>query len=61
VSVLPPVRRRLVLVTCCLSLFIASLDNTVLQIALPSLQREFAAPLSGPQWTVDSYTLVLVP
>jgi len=55
------VRRRLVLVTCCLSLFIASLDNTVLQIALPSLQREFAAPLSGPQWTVDSYTLVLVP
>ncbi|GAA4554260.1 MFS transporter [Amycolatopsis samaneae] len=56
---LPVRRRRLVLGTCCLSLFIASLDNTVLQIALPSLRRELAAPLSGLQWTIDAYTLVL--
>ncbi|GLZ11654.1 MFS transporter [Actinomadura sp. NBRC 104425] len=47
------------LATCCMSLFIVSLDNTVLQIALPSLQRELEASLSGLQWTIDAYTLVL--
>ncbi|MFB7493194.1 MFS transporter [Streptomyces sp. NPDC056161] len=52
-------RRQLVLAICCLSLFIVSLDNTVLQIALPTLQRDLRAPLSGLQWTIDAYTLVL--
>jgi EmrB/QacA subfamily drug resistance transporter len=49
----------LVLAICCLSLLIVSLDNTVLNVALPSMQREFHAPVSGMQWTIDAYTLVL--
>jgi EmrB/QacA subfamily drug resistance transporter len=52
-------RRLLVLAICCMSLLIVSLDNTVLNVALPSLQRDLHADTSGLQWTIDAYTLVL--
>ncbi|MGW2744856.1 MFS transporter [Streptomyces sp. NPDC001450] len=52
-------RRLLILAICCMSLLIVSLDNTVLNVALPSLQRDLDAPTSGLQWTIDAYTLVL--
>ncbi|MFB6435949.1 MFS transporter [Streptomyces sp. NPDC056411] len=52
-------RRLLVLAICCMSLLIVSLDNTVLNVALPSMQRELGASVSGMQWTIDAYTLVL--
>ncbi|MER6468765.1 MFS transporter [Streptomyces collinus] len=52
-------RRMLVLAICCMSLLIVSLDNTVLNVALPSMQRELRAETSGLQWTIDAYTLVL--
>ena len=52
-------RRMLVLAICCMSLLIVSLDNTVLNVALPALQREFHASTSGLQWAIDAYTLVL--
>src|SRR5436305_7047759 len=52
-------RRFLVLAICCLSLLIVSLDNTVLNVALPSMQHELGASISGMQWTIDAYTLVL--
>ncbi|MFJ2176142.1 MFS transporter [Streptomyces sp. NPDC087851] len=56
---LSPRRKTLVLAVCCLSLLIVSLDNTVLNVALPSMQRELHASVSGMQWTIDAYTLVL--
>lgn len=52
-------RRVLVLAICCMSLLIVSLDNTVLNVALPTMQRELHASVSGLQWTIDAYTLVL--
>lgn len=52
-------RRMLVLAICCMSLLIVSLDNTVLNVALPSMQRDLHATTSGLQWTIDAYTLVL--
>ncbi|MET9529445.1 MFS transporter [Streptomyces sp. NPDC006649] len=52
-------RRMLVLAICCMSLLIVSLDNTVLNVALPSMQKELRASVSGLQWTIDAYTLVL--
>ncbi len=58
-SELSPRRRVLVLAICCMSLLIVSLDNTVLNVALPSMQREFHASTSGLQWSIDAYTLVL--
>ncbi|MEV7283873.1 MFS transporter [Streptomyces sp. NPDC093252] len=52
-------RRMLVLAICCMSLLIVSMDNTVLNIALPSMQRDLHATTSDLQWTIDAYTLVL--
>ncbi|MCX5378445.1 MFS transporter [Streptomyces sp. NBC_00091] len=49
----------LILAICCMSLLIVSLDNTVLNVALPSMRREFDASVSGMQWTIDAYTLVI--
>ena len=52
-------RRMLVLAICCMSLLIVSLDNTVLNVALPSIQKDLHASVAGLQWTIDAYTLVL--
>ncbi|MFH8343783.1 MFS transporter [Streptomyces sp. NPDC018045] len=52
-------RRLLVLAICCMSLLIVSLDNTVLNVALPSMQKDLDTSVSGMQWTIDAYTLVL--
>src|ERR1035438_9957663 len=52
-------RRMLILAICCMSLLIVGLDVTIVNIALPSIQRELHAPVSGLQWTIDAYTLVL--
>jgi EmrB/QacA subfamily drug resistance transporter len=41
-----------------LSLVIIGLDNTILNVALPTLQDEFHASASKLQWMVDSYLLV---
>ena len=52
-------RRYLVLAICCMSLFIVGLDATIVNVALPDIGRTFRAPVSGLQWTIDAYTLVL--
>ncbi|MFE6098790.1 MFS transporter [Streptomyces laurentii] len=52
-------RKLVVLAICCMSLLIVSLDNTALNVALPSMRREFGASVAGMQWTVDAYALVL--
>ncbi|MFB7173190.1 MFS transporter [Streptomyces sp. NPDC056254] len=52
-------QRTIVLAICCMSLLIVSLDNTVLNVALPSMRRELDASVAGLQWTIDAYTLVL--
>ena len=46
------------LVICCCALFMVSLDNTILNSALPVMQHSLRAPVSGLQWTVDAYILV---
>jgi len=52
-------RRYLVLAICCSSLFIVGLDATIVNIALPAIQHDLHAPVSGLQWTIDAYTLVV--
>ncbi len=42
-----------------MSLFIVSMDSTVVNVALPSIGRELHSTISGLQWTIDAYTLVL--
>jgi EmrB/QacA subfamily drug resistance transporter len=51
--------RRVILLTCSLSLFIVSLDTSIVNVALPSIARNFHAQLDGLQWVVDAYILVL--
>jgi EmrB/QacA subfamily drug resistance transporter len=52
-------RRWGVLAICCCSLLLVSMDNTIVNVALPSIRRDLHASLSGLQWTIDAYTLVL--
>jgi EmrB/QacA subfamily drug resistance transporter len=54
-----PVRRRLVLAVCCLSVCMTGIDITIVNVALPSIAASLHAPLSSLQWTVDAYTLVI--
>jgi len=41
----------------CFALFMIMLDNTVVNVALPSIQRDLSASISGLEWTVNGYTL----
>jgi EmrB/QacA subfamily drug resistance transporter len=53
-------RRRIgVLLICSMSLLIVGLDVTIVNIALPSIGKDLHASVSGLQWTIDAYTLVL--
>ncbi|MBN1563732.1 MAG: MFS transporter [Anaerolineae bacterium] len=42
----------------CVSLLVISLDNTILNVALPSISTDLGASQSDLQWIVDSYILV---
>ncbi len=57
----PPnaVRPGLVLIICCLSMLIVGMDVTIVNVALPAIQRDLHASLSGLQWIVDAHTLVV--
>jgi len=59
VSELTSRRRMLVLAICCMSLLIVGMDNTIVNVALPSIRTELSASVEGLQWTIDGYTLVL--
>ena len=50
--------RWYVLFIMCMVLFIISIDNTVLNLALPSISTDLGASASQLQWIVDAYTLV---
>jgi EmrB/QacA subfamily drug resistance transporter len=52
-------QRLVVLAICCMSLLIVGLDATIVNVALPSIQRSLHASVAGLQWTLDAYTLVL--
>jgi EmrB/QacA subfamily drug resistance transporter len=48
-----------VLLTMCFALAMVMLDNTVVNVALPTISRELGAGVSGLQWIVDGYVLAL--
>jgi EmrB/QacA subfamily drug resistance transporter len=50
-------RRWWTLAAMCFALFMVMLDNTVVNVALPSIQKDFGASLSALEWTVNAYTL----
>jgi EmrB/QacA subfamily drug resistance transporter len=52
-------RRSLVLAVCCISMVVVVMDISIVNVALPAIGRDLRTPVSGLQWTVDAYTLVL--
>jgi EmrB/QacA subfamily drug resistance transporter len=50
-------RRWWTLAAMCFALFMIMLDNTVVNVALPSIQRDLHASISSLEWTVNAYTL----
>ncbi len=52
-------RQLVILAICCLSLLIVGLDTTIVNVALPAIRRDLSASVTGLQWIVDAYTLVL--
>jgi MFS transporter, DHA2 family, multidrug resistance protein len=51
-------RRWIVLGVMCLSLLLIVMDNTIVNVALPTLQRDLDASTTELQWVVDAYILV---
>ena len=51
-------RRWQILGVLCVALFVIVMDNTIVNVALPTLARELGAGTSSLQWIVDAYTLV---
>ena len=51
-------RRWWILGVLCVSLLVIGLDNTILNVALPTLVRDLHASTSQLQWLVDAYVLV---
>src|SRR5919206_4774078 len=51
--------KGIVLLTMCFALAMAMLDNTVVNVAIPRIQRDLGAGVSEIQWIVDGYVLAL--
>lgn len=52
-------RPRLVLVIMCIGYFLVLLDVTVVNVALPDIGRRLGAGVSGLQWVIDGYAVML--
>lgn len=52
-------QQRLVLVIAILASFVAFLDGSVVNVALPAMSRELGGGLSTQQWVVDAYLITL--
>ncbi|WP_433720190.1 MFS transporter [Microbacterium laevaniformans] len=52
-------QQRLVLVIAILGSFVAFLDGTIVNVALPAIARDLGGGLSTQQWTVDAYLVTL--
>jgi EmrB/QacA subfamily drug resistance transporter len=50
---------NLILAICCMSLLIVGMDVTIVNVALPAIQKDLHARLAGLQWILDAYTLVV--
>ncbi|HWU36933.1 MAG TPA: MFS transporter, partial [Candidatus Acidoferrum sp.] len=51
-------RRWATLAVLCVTLLLISLDNTILNVAIPSIVRSLQASSSQLQWIVDAYAVV---
>ena len=54
-----PTHPTLILAICCLSLFLVTMDVTIVNVALPAIRRDLHATIAGLQWAIDAYTVVI--
>src|SRR5580692_7209519 len=54
-----PHRRRLTLLAMCVATFMIQLDVTIVNVALPSIQRELQVSSGGLEWLISGYALSL--
>jgi EmrB/QacA subfamily drug resistance transporter len=54
-----PTRKRLILAACILGSTIVFLDGSIVNVALPAIQRDLGGGLALQQWVVDAYLLTL--
>src|ERR671924_1747626 len=52
-------RKWWTLVVVCVAIFMLLLDITVVNVALPDIQRELHTSFTDLQWVVDAYALML--
>jgi DHA2 family methylenomycin A resistance protein-like MFS transporter len=52
-------RRRLTLLAMCVATFMIQLDVTIVNVALPSIQRELQVSSGGLEWVIGGYALSL--
>lgn len=50
---------NLILGICCLSLLMVAMDATIVNVALPAIRQDLGASISGLQWVIDAYTMVV--
>ena len=50
-------RKWWTLAAMCFALFMIMLDNTVVNVALPSIERDLGSSLSSLEWIINGYTL----
>jgi EmrB/QacA subfamily drug resistance transporter len=56
-TTVPTTRPVVVLVCVCLGLFIAQVDTSAINLALPAMNHDLSGGLSGMQWAVDAYNV----
>lgn len=54
-----PPRPGAILLVCCLAIAVVSIDTTLLNVALPTIRRDYSADLARVQWVLDAYALTL--
>src|SRR5262249_60006390 len=47
------------LIAVCMTTFMLLVDITIVNVALPSIQRSLSASLTGLQWVIDAYAITL--
>lgn len=52
-------RSRLGFVGVCLGYFVIILDGSVLNVAVPAIRGDLGSTMSGTQWVLNAYTLIL--
>ena len=56
---LKPTHPNAILAICCMSLLLIAMDVTIVNVALPDIERDLHATVAQLQWVIDAYTLVL--